>query len=169
MKKLLLILLIAFGLQTQAQISYCDSISYSLQTFSGSTSLTLITTANVPGTVIWDWQVCDVNLCYADSGPLVTFNQFGALDTLKVCYIAIIDVNGSTWTCMGCDSVVYNGFGVWTFLKTTNPLAINEIKYTNLFNNRTYDLLGREINNYNLIPKGTIYIKNREKFIKFEQ
>ena len=166
MKKLLLTLLMLLGLQTQAQTNYCDSISYSLQTLSGSTALTLLTTANVSGTIIWDWQAYDNNLGYTNSGSLVTFNQFSALDTIKICYTATINVNGNIWTCMNCDSLIYNGFGAWTFLQTGNPSTINEIKYTHPFDNRMYDLLGREFKNYNSIPNRIIYIKNKNKFIK---
>jgi len=51
-------------------------------------------------------------------------------------------------------------------LKTTNPLVVNETTYTSSLNNKMYDLLGREFYNYNSIPEGTIYIKNRKKYIK---
>ena len=38
-----------------------------------------------------------------------------------------------------------------------------ELKPNTVNDNKTYDLLGREIFE---VPKGTIYIKNRKKFIK---
>ena len=41
-----------------------------------------------------------------------------------------------------------------------------EIEEMEYIDNKMYDLLGREFYNYNLIPKGTMYIKNRKKFIK---
>ena len=42
-------------------------------------------------------------------------------------------------------------------------LSIIDLKENTLNDGKTYDLLGREIFN---IPKGTIYIKNRKKYIK---
>jgi hypothetical protein len=45
-------------------------------------------------------------------------------------------------------------------------VGMEEISKTEYIDNRIFDLLGREYNNYNLIPKGIIYIQNREKFIK---
>ena len=170
MKKLLLVLLVSFGLQTQtqAQINYCDSIGYSIQSFSGGSSITLIAITNVLGIVAWDWQACGNNLCYSDSGSLVTFNQFSTLDTVQICYTVMIEdlMTGWLYVCYDCDSLIYNSFGAWTFLKTTNPLVVNETTYTSSLNNKMYDLLGREFYNYNSIPEGTIYIKNRKKYIK---
>ena len=64
MKKLLLALLVLFGLQTQAQINYCDSISY-------TTSSTLnypfgvAGVANIPGVTTWTWTVCNSSMCYS--------------------------------------------------------------------------------------------------------
>ena len=43
------------------------------------------------------------------------------------------------------------------------PLSVIDLKENTLNDDKTYDLLGREIFN---IPKGTIYIKNRKKYIK---
>ena len=163
MKKLLLIVLITLlSLQTKAQIILCDSIGYTFQSNWGSTSLMLYGTANIPGTIDWSWQVCNTSLCYSDTGASVTFNQFTSQDTLKVCYLVFLDINGITWTCGSCDSLVYDWSLGWILMNMGNPLAINELKQ-NTIDSKTYDLLGREIFE---IPRGTIYIKNRKKFIK---
>ena len=163
MKKLLLILLIALlGLQTKAQIVPCDSIGYTFQSNWGSTSLMLYGTANIPGTIDWSWQVCNTSLCYSDTGASATFNQLTAQDTLKVCYLVFLDINGITWTCQDCDSLIYDWSLGWILMNMGNPLAIEELKQ-NTIDNKTYDLLGREIFE---IPRGTIYIKNRKKFIR---
>ena len=168
MKKLLTVLLVALGLQIQAQVNYCDSIGYSIQSFSGSTSITLIAIANAQGIISWNWLAHDNNLYYPDSGSLVTFNQFNALDTVEICYTVVIEdfITGCVYVCHNCDSLVYNSFGVWTFLRTTNPVAIKETAYTGSLNGKMYDLLGREFRNYNVIPSGAMYIKNRKKYIK---
>ena len=163
MKKLLLVLLITLlALQTKAQIVPCDSIGYTFQSNWGSTSLMLYGTANIPGTIDWSWQVCNTSLCYSDTGASVMFNQFTAQDTLKVCYLVFLDINGITWTCGSCDSLIYDWSLGWVLMNMGNPLAIEELKQ-NTIDNKTYDLLGREIFE---IPRGTIYIKNRKKFIR---
>jgi hypothetical protein len=163
MKKLLLILLVVLlGLQVKSQIIPCDSIEYTFQSNWGSTSLMLHGTANIPGTIDWSWQVCNTSLCYSDTGASVVFNQFTAQDTLKVCYMVFLDINGTTWTCQKCDSLIYDWSYGWILMNMGNPLAIEELK-PNTTNYKTYDLLGRELFE---IPKGTIYIKNRKKFIR---
>ena len=109
MKKLIFILLVALGLQTQAQVMYCDSISYTTtSTINYPLIVSGLCTANIPGTVTWNWTVCNANLCYTGSGPNASFGQVSLGDTLKVCYDVTIDINGFTYVCSGCDSLVYN-------------------------------------------------------------
>ena len=162
MKKILLALLVVLGLQAKAQINLCDSIEYTIQP-TGSTLLMLNGIANIPGSVVsWDWQACDNNMCYASTGQTGMFNQFIFIDTIKVCLTTTIDINGMTWTCNRCDSLVYTGFGGWMLLNWSNPVSLQEIKNIKQ-DNKIYDLLGRELSE---VPKGKIYIKNRKKFIK---
>ena len=71
---------------------------------------------------------------------------------------------GATYVCTDCDSLVYDGNSYqWVLYNMNNPTAIEEIILGISNDNKTYDLLGREIFE---IPKGTIYIKDRKKFIK---
>ena len=162
MKKLLLILLVLFGLQTRAQMSPCDSVGYSIQ-YTGSTLLVLNEIMNSSSIVIYqDWTICDDNLCFADTGQVVTFNQFATTDTLKLCYVVVLeDNNVNTWTCLKCDTLVYDPINGWMLMSAGNPLGINEIK-PNTLDNKMYDLLGREIFEIQL---GQIYIKNNKKCI----
>ena len=92
MKKLLLALLVLLGLQTKAQISFCDSIAY---TTTSTINYPFIVTgiANIPGTVTWNWTVCNSNLCYSSSGVNASFGQVSLTDTLKVCYDVLIDIS----------------------------------------------------------------------------
>ena len=162
MKKLLLLLLVLFGLQTQAQINYCDSISY---TTSSTINYPLVVSGsipNVPGVVAWSWQVCNATLCYSGSGPNASFGQVYLTDTLKVCYYVTISINGFTYVCENCDSLVYNPNSYQWEVTSAQPLGIAELEL-NTTNGKMYDLLGRELFE---VPKGTIYIKNRKKFIK---
>ena len=162
MKKLLLALLVLLGLQTKAQINYCDSISYAT---SSTLNYPLVVSgiANIPGTVTWNWTVCNSSLCYSGTGANANFGQVSLTDTLKVCYYVTIDINGVTHTCTRCDSLVYNPNSYQWEVTAAQPVGIAELKPNTINDGKTYDLLGREIFE---VPKGTIYIKNGKKFIK---
>ena len=166
MKKLLLILLAALGLQAQAQINVCDSISY---TTASTINYPLIVSGDTLGlssmvdSITWDWQVCNANMCYTGSGPNASFGQVSLTDTLKVCYDVLIDINGFTYTCSGCDTLVYNPNSYRWEPVVAQPLGVIELESNIINDNKTYDLLGREIFE---VPIGTIYIKNRKKFIR---
>ena len=162
MKKLLLILLVALGLQAKAQINYCDSISY---TTTSTINYPFIVSgiANVPGVVTWNWTVCNANLCYSGSGANASFGQVSLTDTLKVCYDVLIDVNGMTYACSGCDSLVYNPNSYQWEAMTAQPLTITELLLNTVNDGRMYDLLGREIFE---VPLGVMYIKNNKKHIR---
>ena len=165
MKRLIFILLVALGLQTQAQVMYCDSLSYTTSStinypliLSGSSSM-------VPGIVTWDWTVCNTVACYTDAGGNAHFGQVSTTDTLKVCYTAIIDINGFTYGCTNCDSLVYNPNSYqWEILpRITQPTAIKEIKFNTNNDGKIYDLLGKELNS---IPKGKMYIRANRLYIR---
>ena len=164
MKKLLLALLVLLGLQPKAQVNYCDSISYTMSS-TLNYPLGLTGVANIPGITTWTWTVCDQSACYSSSGQWAYFPQVSPTDTLKVCYDVIIDINGITYACFGCDTLVYNQNSYQWEITSVQPLSFVELELElNTPNNgKTYDLLGRELFE---IPKGTIYIKNRKKFIR---
>jgi len=163
MKKILFILLILLGLKTQAQVVYCDSISYTTSStinfpFGVSGSI-----PNIPGTVTWNWSVCNANLCYSGSGPNAGFGQVSLTDTLKVCYDVLIDISGFTYVCSNCDTLVYNP-NSYQWESTSAPLVgIEEVELKPINDGKMYDLLGREIFE---VPTGAIYIKNRKKYIR---
>ena len=94
------------------------------------------------------WGVCDKSMCYSSSGDTAYFFLVNPLDTVKVCY----DISPQ-WSCTECYYVVFNGF-TWQLVNTITH--VNEIK-PQIRDNKTYDLLGREIY---YVPKGIIYIKN---------
>ena len=163
MKKLLLILLSFLYSETQAQINYCDSISYTTTSTINFPFIVSGSIPNVPGTVTWNWQVCNSTMCYSGSGANASFGQVSLTDTLKVCYDVLIDVNGMTYACSGCDSLVYNPNSYQWEKITAQPLTVMDLKPNIINDNKMYDLLGREIFE---IPIGTIYIKNRKKYIR---
>ena len=162
MKKILLTLLVVLGLQTQAQINICDSIEYTITSSPNTMLLQLNGVSNIPVTN-WSWAACHSTLCFAASGQIATFNQFVTTDTIKLCLMTTINTNNTTLTCTQCDSLVWdNG---WILLHSGIPVSIQDINRLEQ-DNKMYDILGREFYDYNLIPKGTLYIKNRKKFIK---
>ena len=83
MKRILVVLLVALGLQTQAQINPCDSIEYAITSTANTNLLQMegwvngICPVNFPCVVDdWNWSVCANGLCYADTGATVYFQQF---------------------------------------------------------------------------------------------
>ena len=170
MKKLLLALLVTFGLQTQAQVSPCDSISYTITSNINNTVLQLngvitgVCPVNFPCVVTdWSWTVCDDALCFSGNGDTAYFQQFNSYDMLKVCLIATIDYMGATYACLEqCDTLVYGPNG-WMKMGMGNPTAINELQFTWEDDGKVYDMIGRELIE---IPVGIMYIKNRKKYIR---
>ena len=157
MKKIFLILLVLLGLKTQAQVMYCDSISYATSSTINFPFGVHGSIPNVPGTVTWNWSVCNANLCYSGSGPNASFGQVSLTDTLKVCYDVLIDINGFTYICSNCDTLVYNPNSYQWEPATAPPTAVNEIKLNTTTNDKIYDLLGRELK---YPPVGKMYIRN---------
>ena len=166
MKKLIISLLVLLGLQTQAQINFCDSISY---TTSSTINYPLIISGNASGlaniadTITWNWTVCNSTMCYSGSGVNASFGQVSLTDTLKVCYDVLIDINGMTYACTGCDSLIYNPNSYQWETMTAQPLTITELLLNTVNDGRMYDLLGREIFE---VPLGVMYIKNNKKHIR---
>ena len=166
MKKIILTLLVLLGLQTQAQINYCDSISY---TTLPQQTLTVMgdgsALSNVSDSIIWNWTVCNSSLCYLGSGVMATFQNILPTDTVKVCYDAYVyfPILNSAYICTHCDSLVYDGNSYsWVLLNMGNPTAIKEVKFSIVNNNKIYDLLGRELDH---APVGKMYIRNNKLYI----
>ena len=164
MKKIILILLTLFGLQTQAQVMYCDSISYTTSsTINFPFGVTGSGTANIPGTVDWTWTVCNANMCYSSTGQSASFGQVSITDTLKVCYSVLIDINGMTYTCARCDTMVYDPNSYQWVSMIGNPTSITNIQPITNNDNKIYDLLGRELMS---IPIGKFYLRNNRLCIR---
>ena len=166
MKKIIIILSILLGLQAQAQITPCDSISYSTTStinypliVSGSVS----GLSNIADTVVWSWSVCNSSTCYSGAGANDSFGQVSLTDTLKVCYDVLIDINGMTYACTGCDTLVYDPNLYQWVAKASNTTSITNLPLTTIIDNKIYDLLGRELTS---IPIGKLYIRNKRLCIR---
>jgi len=164
MKKIILILLVLLGLQTQAQVNYCDSISYTTaSTINYPLHLTGLGTANIPGTVTWTWTVCNSSMCYSATGVSVSFGQVSLTDTLKVCYDVYIDISGMTYVCTRCDTLIYDPNSYQWVPKMSTPTLVTNIRQNTIKDNKIYDLLGRELE---YIPINKLYIRNRRLCIR---
>ena len=156
-----------FGLnQTQAQVSWCDSLSYT--TVPGTQLLTLVGNSplspNMVDSLIWSWSVCDTSTCYSSDGDTAYFQMIQTTDTVKVCYDAYIYFMGATYVCTQCDSMVYDGNSYsWVLINMGNPTAIKELQLNNNNDGKMYDLLGRELTE---VPVGVMYIRNHKKYIR---
>ena len=166
MKKLILTLFLAIGtLFTQAQVNWCDSLSYTavpgtqLLTLVGNSSLS----PNMVDSITWNWAVCDTNMCYSSAGDTAYFQMIQTTDTVKVCYDAYIYFMGATYVCTQCDSMVYDGFSYsWVLMNMGNPTSIKEL-IGGQMGGQMYDLLGREVTNPQI---GQMYIRNNKKYIR---
>ena len=160
MKKIILILSILLGLQAQAQIAPCDSISY---TTTSTINYPLIVSGNVSGlsnmadTIIWSWSICNSTMCYSGAGANASFGQVSLTDTLKVCYDVYIDIGGITYACTGCDTLIYDPNSYQWIPKMSNPTSITEPQNT-VSDSKIYDILGRELTS---IPIGKLYIRDK--------
>ena len=167
MKKLILTLFLAIGtLFTQAQVNWCDSLSYTavpgtqLLTLVGNTSLS----PNMVDSITWSWAVCDTNMCYSSVGDTAYFQMIQPTDTVKVCYDAYIYFMGATYVCTECDTLVYDGFSYsWVLMNMGNPTSIKELQLNTNNDGKMYDLLGREVIEAQI---GQIYIRNNKKYIR---
>ena len=161
MKKIIIILSILRGLQIQAQIAPCDSISY---TTASTINYPLIVSGSISGlsnmadTIVWSWSVCNSSMCYSGAGANDSFGQVSLTDTLKVCYDVYIDIGGITYACTGCDTLIYDPNLYQWVAKASNTTSITNVPLNVINDNKIYDLLGRELSS---IPIGKMYIRNK--------
>jgi len=167
MKKLLLVVLVLFGLQTQAQQSApyfcCDSITYWTDQSQGfNIGLDTSNIVHNPDSIeVW-WAVCTNGLCYSGQGMADYFPQVTTSDTLKVSYDVYLYENGVVEVCSMEEWLIFdqNSFS-WVLLNML-PTSINELTFNRVNNNKIYDLLGKELTE---IPVGKMYIRNQKLYI----
>ena len=168
MKKIILILLVLIGLQTQAQQSTpyfcCDSITYWTDQSQGfNVGLDTSGIIHDPDSMSILWQVCNSNMCYAGDGMYAYFGQILTTDTVKVCYDVMIYESGVLEVCSRCDWLTFdqNSY-TWILYNMGNPTAVKQVEFNIVNNGKIYDLLGRELVE---IPVGEMYIRNRRLYI----
>tara|TARA_R110001592_G_scaffold123185_3_gene330789 strand:+ start:554 stop:1066 length:513 start_codon:yes stop_codon:yes gene_type:complete len=170
MKNYLIVLLVSLGLQTQAQLTMCDSLSYSIFP---NTTLTVTPSSgglsNQVGAIDWSFTACNDVACYVGQGTNpYSFPLIQMSDTVKLCYDAFIYALDSTVTvCNYCDSLVYdwNQFTWIVIPRNTSTFVIEEDGVRWYSDNKTYNLMGKEIQQ---APIGTIFIRNNKKQMRVE-
>ena len=168
MKKLLLVVLVLIGLQTQAQQATpyfcCDSITYWTDQSQGfNIGLDTTNIIHNPDSIEVYWTICNSSTCYSGDGMYAYFGQIMTTDTIKACYDVYLYESNMVEVCTRCDSLIFNQNSFsWVLFSMSNPTSINEITLNKINNNKMYDLLGRELNE---IPVGTMYIRNQKLYI----
>jgi len=167
MKKLILAVIVSLGLQTQAQPTMCDSLSYSIFP---NTILTVTPSSgglsSQVGVIDWNFSACNDVACYiAQGNNPFSFPLINMTDTVKLCYDAFVYALDSTVTvCNYCDSVVYDfNLFTWVVMLRNTPTSIDELS-NKIADNKMYDLFGRELLE---APIGKMYIQNKKKYINF--
>jgi len=169
MKNILLTIALGLGILTSnAQINYCDSVSYTV--VQGTQTLTTMGDAspfiNMVDSIVWSWQACNATMCYSGYGDTATFTNILPTDTVKVCYDAYIYYDSSIYICSQCDSLVYDANSYsWVLLNMGNPTGISELIINKINDNKIYDLLGRELIE---APRGVMYIRNNKKYMRIK-
>ena len=151
MKKLFIVLLVSIGLQTQAQIIYCDSIDISITsqtvtdiTLSSGLSTNMINSIAPGGNILWTHHNDFGFVIGADPSLSPTFNlpSPNTSDTNSFCFQVVFDINGFVYICNVCDTIVWNGTS-W-MMKTGQATAINEFNFPNKKILKVVDVLGKE-------------------------
>ena len=169
-KKILLVLIVLLGLQTQAQQSNpayfcCDSITY--WTDQGQGLIVGLDTTNMihnPDSIEIYWSICNSSTCYSGDSIYDYFPQIMTTDTIKVCYDVYLYESNMVEVCTRCDSLIFDqGTYSWVLFSMGNPVGIEELTINKISDNKIYDLMGRELKE---IPKGVMYIRNKKLLIQ---
>ncbi len=170
MKKILLVLLVLLGQQTQAQINLCDSLSYTAVDLGQGMTVTGESSGldNMADSIEWIWTACNSTTCFTGTGDTYNFWNILTTDTVKLCYDAYV-YSFDTIVCTHCDSLVYDFMtDNWMLMNISNPTTIKELISYNAVGNKTYDVLGRKWTcSFANLPKG-LYIINNKKVLKTE-
>ena len=160
MKKILLVVLVLIGLQTQAQQSWCDSLTTQHYPVTGI-SITLTSLPAGVDSVLVLWSACNTSTCYSADGVTGYFPLISLSDTVKLCYDVWLYTANTVETCNQCDSIIHDG-NSWILFNRGNTVGIEELMKNEGANNKMYDMLGRELTE---IPLGEMYIRNRRLHI----
>jgi len=138
MKKIFLLCLITSHLfHLNAQISVCDSVSYTIvpaQAFTVNLDVTPGLSSVIDSMDIL-WSVCNTSICYTATGTPASFQNILQTDTVKACYDVYIYIDSMNYFCNVCDSLLHDGNSWGLFISgcmdtaacNYNPLATTPI------------------------------------------
>ena len=157
MKRLVLIILVLLGLQIQAQVNLCESLTATGSQF----QLTVQMNHDEEVIFIDHWITTASNECILGEDSVSAshhiYNFLTPYDTITTCVTHGILTN-NPYTC--CVEWVWNG-EEWSNVEIV--MAVKESDPIRKLDDKIYDLTGRELSH---IPRGIVYIKNGQKFIR---
>ena len=155
-----MVVLMLASTKTQAQQSWCDSLTTQHYPVTGI-SITLTSLPAGVDSVLVLWSACNTSTCYSADGVTGYFPQISLSDTVKLCYDVWLYTANTVETCNQCDSIIHDG-NSWILFNRGNTVGIEELMKNEGVNNKMYDMLGRELTE---IPLGEMYIRNRRLHI----
>ena len=117
------------------------------------------------------WLVTDIHNDTLFESYILTpyIVNINVLDTIIITLtIELIPTIGETIICSISDTLYFDNMGMWSPLPPNTITTINEYYTEVKDNNIIFDLLGRPIKDYSLIPNGSVYILNNKKYIKIK-
>ena len=155
-----MVVLMLASTKTQAQQSWCDSLTTQHYPVTGI-SITLTSLPAGVDSVLVLWTACNTSTCYSADGVTGYFPLISLSDTVKLCYDVWLYTANTVETCNQCDSIIHDG-NSWVLFNRGNTVGIEELMKNEGANNKMYDMLGRELTE---IPLGEMYIRNKRLYI----
>jgi len=180
MKRILLILLVSLGLQTQAQITLCDSnytytagSQYQLEIAFPVTGNSLPFMAPIYAVTYGGQDMLGEDSCFnslfACNHVVYNYNMSTGMpyDTITTCVsYTVTDTMGYVDTMNCCFNQVWDGQAWMRMSNIGIPTAILEYECqmgcSCCRSNKIYDMLGKELTE---IPRGKMYIRNQKLYI----
>ena len=155
-----MVVLMLASTKTQAQQSWCDSLTTQHYPVTGI-SITLTSIPSGVDSVLVLWSACNTSTCYSADGVTGYFPLISLSDTVKLCYDVWLYTANTVETCNQCDSIIHDG-NSWILFNRGNTVGIEELMKNEGVNNKMYDMLGRELIE---APRGVMYIRNNRLYI----
>jgi hypothetical protein len=179
-KRLFLLLLAIFNINNNFAQDYCNcftakistiasnqsSISWYFDIFNGDPLCTPISPTNA---ILVSWETSGQSFYYSDSiwwHNITTPSVFpnGLFTTMSVT-VTDLSIDGSIFSCDYCYTTMWDGVEWGVEQVDCTILSVHEIKTPHL-SKKYYNILGKEFNNFNSIPIGSIYINNKKQYLK---
>ena len=164
-------LLFSQNIYTQEGLPSCESLDFVLGYGSNSDYVFLSTFYDgemwFNYGIDFSWVTYDSNnIMYTDSNSttVIPVNNFESLYSC-VTLSTIDTLTNEFWSCQICDFIFWNGEEWWR-QSQGNPMGIDELIFHDDKEIIYYDLLGRPFKNFNSIPYGTVYIIDKQKYLK---